>query len=150
MKKDIKEHKLRMVPGTYYVWIAGSCDYGHEERCSGGAYMMMLNDKVIETYVISDEHTTEFRMILTVMIHAMEVVPKGADIIFLSNVSYIEQNWDKEPTEKSANADLIKECLTLKGKHSNVRIKLVPFHKYHQLQETNNMAHDAMIKLRNR
>jgi len=139
-----------MTPDTYYVWVAGSCDYGHEERCSGGAYIMMQNDEVIETYIISDDQTTEFRMILTVMIHTMEVVPEGADIVFLTNVSYIQQNWDKEPTEKSANADLIKECLTLKGKHSNVTIKVVPFHKYHQLQETNNMAHEAMIKLRNR
>jgi len=150
MIKQNKEIKLKMTPDTYYVWVAGSCDYGHEERCSGGAYIMMQNDEVIETYIISDDQTTEFRMILTVMIHTMEVVPEGADIVFLTNVSYIQQNWDKEPTEKSANADLIKECLTLKGKHSNVTIKVVPFHKYHQLQETNNMAHEAMIKLRNR
>ncbi len=33
--KTEKEHKLRMTPGAYYVWCGGSCDYGHEERCSG-------------------------------------------------------------------------------------------------------------------
>ena len=146
--KQTKDIKLKMSPNIYYVWVAGSCDYGHEERCSGGAYMMMQNDKALETFVISDDHTTEFRMILRVMCHAMEVIPEGSIIVFLTNVSYIQQNWDKEPTEKSANADLIKACITLKGKHSGVTIKLVPFHKYHHLQDTNNLAHEAMIKQR--
>ena len=44
--KQQKEHKMRMTPGTYYVWCGGSCDYGHEERCSGGAYIMQKDDPV--------------------------------------------------------------------------------------------------------
>jgi len=108
----------------------------------------MLNDNVIETYVVSKDHTTEFRMILTVMRHAMEIVPKESKIVFLTNVSYIQRNWDKPPTDTSANADLIQECIKVKDRHNSVSTKLVPFHKYHQLQETNNMAHKAMIKLR--
>ena len=75
-----KEYKLRTNPGTHYVWVAGSCDYSHEERCSGGAYLMQLNDKTIESYAISDDHTTEFRMILSAMIHAMQVSP--ADVVY--------------------------------------------------------------------
>lgn len=139
-----------MTPGTYYVWVAGSCDYGHKERCSGGAYIMVMDDDVIETYVVHDAHTTEFRMILTVMIHAMEVIPNNSNIVFLSNVSYIQQNWDKDPTDKSANADLIMDCILTKERHANVLVKLVPFHKYHQLQEVSNLAHEAMIELRNK
>ena len=54
--KQLKDHKLRTTPGIYYVWCGGSCDYGHEERCSGGAYNMQKDDEVIETYVISDNH----------------------------------------------------------------------------------------------
>jgi len=143
-----KENTLRMAPGTYYVWIGGSCDYGHEKRCSGGAYFMQQNDKIIETYVISDDHTTEFRMILSVMIHAMTVIPEGEDIVFLTNVSYILQNWDKEPTEKSANPDLIKECIKMKGNYNSVTVKLVPFHKYQLLPETHELARKAMINHR--
>lgn len=148
--KQQKEHKMKMTPGVYYVWVSGSCDYGHEERCSGGAYTMMLNDEIIETYVTSDDHTTEFRMILSAMIHAMESLQEGSDIVFLTNVSYIQQNFDREPNEKSANPDLINECRRLKEKHHSIEVKLVPFHKYHLLSETNRMAHEAMINLRNK
>ena len=143
-----KEHKLRTTPGTHYVWVAGSCDYAHEERCSGGAYLMQLNDETIESYVISDDHTTEFRMILSVMIHAMQVLPSDSDIVFLTNVSYILQNWDRQPTATSANADLINLCLSEKERHHSVTVKLVPFHKYQLLSITHEYAHEAMINHR--
>lgn len=142
--------KLRMSPDTYYVWVAGSCDYGHEERCGGGAYIVVMESRVIETYVVREVHTTEFRMILTVMMHAMEMIPNGSTIVFLSNVSYIQQNWDREPTDQSANADLIRDCILTKERHANVSVKIVPYHKYRQLQEANDMAHEAMIELRNK
>lgn len=145
-----KEHKLRMVSGTYYVWCGGSCDYGHEERCSGGAYIMQKDNAVIETYVISEDHTTEFRMILSVMIHAMETIPENSDIVFLTNVSYIQQNFDKKPTETSANADLIYNCIGLKAKHNSITVKIVPFHKYPLLPKTHELAHEAMKNHRNR
>ena len=144
-----KEYKLRTTPDTHYVWVAGSCDYAHEERCSGGAYLMQMNDETIERYVISDDHTTEFRMILSVMIHAMQVLPANSDIVFLTNVSYILQNWDRQPTDKSANADLINECLSEKERHHSVTVKLVPFHKYQLLPMTHELAHEAMINHRN-
>lgn len=142
--KTEKEHKLRMTPGTYYVWCGGSCDYGHEERCSGGAYIMQKDNEVIEIYVLSDDHTTEFRMILSVMIHALEVIPEGSDIVFLTNVSYIQQNFDKQPTETSSNADLINACIALKHRHNTIKVKIVPFHKFSQLPETHELAHQAM------
>ena len=139
--------KPKYEEGTYYVWVGGSCDYGHEERCSGGAYIMEKDGKVIDEYVISDDHTTEFRMILTVMIHAMEVILEGSAIVFMTNVAYI-QNFDKEPTDKAANADLIRDCISVKEKHKSVIVKLVPFHKYTQMPRTHEMAHEAMMKLR--
>jgi len=142
--KQQKEHKLRMSPGTYYVWCGGSCDYGHEERCSGGSYILQRNDETLETYVISDDHTTEFRMILSVMIHAMDVIPEGSDIVFLTNVTYIFQNFDKQPTDTSANADLINECISMKRKHNDVSVKIIPFHKYKLLPQTHELAHEAM------
>lgn len=75
--KQQQELKLRMLPDVYYVWCGGSCDYEHAERCSGGAYIMQKDEKIVETYTLSEEHTTEFRMILSVMIHAMDVLPAG-------------------------------------------------------------------------
>lgn len=137
--------RLRTEPDTTYVWVGGSCDYAHEERCSGGAYLMQQGDEIIDRYTTSDDHTTEFRMILGAMIHAMEQTTQPASIVFLTNVSYILQNWDKTPTEKSANSDLIVQCIRLKALHTSVTVKLVPFHKYTRLIETHQMAHNAML-----
>ena len=39
---------------TYYVWIGGSCDYGHKERAGGAAVVIEHNGKVISRDVISD------------------------------------------------------------------------------------------------
>ena len=146
--KQQQELKLRMQPDVYYVWCGGSCDYGHAERCSGGAYIMQKDEEIVETYTLSEEHTTEFRMILSVMIHALEVLPAGSDIVFLTNASYIQQNFDKMPTDKSANADLISRCIALKEKHRSLSVKIVPFHKYPLLPQTHEMAHEAMKKRR--
>ena len=134
-------------PTTYYIWLGGSCDYGHQERYGGGAYLIEYQGKIMETYVISDVHTTEFRMMLSVMIHALECLPEGSDICFLTNVSYL-QNFDKTPTEKSANADLIEQCIAVKQRHAAVLLRLVPYHKYPQLPETHRIAHEAMLQLR--
>ena len=127
-----EEHTLRMDAGIYYVWVAGSCDYAHQERCSAGAYIMQLDNKLLHTFTLGDSYTTEFRMILSAMIHAMKRVPAGSDIVFLSNVSYIQQNFSREPSDKPrANADLLQEC------------------RYNTLQEANRLAHQAMEEQRN-
>ena len=47
---------------TYFVWIGGSCDYGHKERAGGAAVVIEQNGKIISKDVIADLHTTEFRM----------------------------------------------------------------------------------------
>lgn len=148
--KQASVHTLRMQPDVYYIWVGGSCDYGHEERASAGAYIIQQNNETVETYVISDDHTTEFRMILTVMAHAMEVLPLNSNIVFLTNVSYILQNFDREPDEKSANPDLINCCRSLKARHQSVEVKLVPFHKYPPLPETHDLAHQAMLEHRSK
>ena len=149
MMKQNKPIKLRMDAVTYYIWVGGSCDYAHVERAGGGAYIMEKDGNVVDTYVTTDQDTTEFRMMLTVMLHAMAVVPDGSSIVFLTNVSYI-QNFDKEPTDASANADLIRECIAAKERHTSVVVKTVPYHKYAQLPETHDMAHRAMLKLRDK
>lgn len=44
---------------TYYVWIGGSCDYGHKERAGGAAVMIEHNGSIISRDVISDLHTKD-------------------------------------------------------------------------------------------
>ena len=141
-----KKVTFRMKPDTYYIWCGGSCNYASKRRESGGAYIMKKEGMPAETYVISDIETTEFRMILQVMIHAMEVITEDSDIVFLTNVAYI-QNFDASPTDKSANADLIQQCISLKEKHRQVSVKVVSYHKYPQLPRTHELAHQAMKKI---
>ena len=87
---------------TYYVWIGGSCDYGHKEptnearaesqarlgyalqgggrrsqRAGGAAVVIEHDGSIISRNVISDLHTTEFRMMLTLMVKVMSELPDG-------------------------------------------------------------------------
>lgn len=111
---------------------------------------MQLDNKLLHTFTLGDSHTTEFRMILSAMIHAMKRVPAGSDIVFLSNVSYIQQNFSREPSDKPrANADLLQECRSMQANHHSITVKLIPFHKYNKLQEANRLAHQAMEEQRN-
>ena len=157
---------------TYYVWIGGSCDYGHkgpthearaetklvwalpckkeedESQRAGGAAVVIEHDgSIISRDVISNVHTTEFRMMLTLMVKVMNELPDGSDILFLTNAAYI-QNFDKTPTAKSANTDLISQCIEAKTRHSSVSVKIVPYHKSPLLIETHDMATEAMAKTR--
>ena len=59
--------------------------------------MIEHNGNIISRDVISDLHTTEFRMMLTLMVKVMQKIPGGSDILFLTNAAYI-QNFDKTPT----------------------------------------------------
>lgn len=133
---------------TYYVWIGGSCDYGHKERAGGAAVVIEQNGKVISKDVIVDLHTTEFRMTLSLMVKVMNELPEGSDILFLTNAAYI-QNFDKAPTAKSANPDLITQCIESKQRHNSVSVKIVQYHKNPLLIETHDTSTEAMKKLRN-
>lgn len=128
---------------TYYVWLGASCDYAHKERVSSGAYRAELDGKVIDSYVCTDDHTTEFRMLLTAMIQAMETLPEFSDIVFITNVAYL-QNFNREPTSDTANADLISRCRELIPRHTSVSVKIVPYHKYPVLSELHQLTHQAM------
>ena len=132
---------------TYYVWIGGSCDYGHQERAGGAAVVIEQNGKVISKDVIADLHTTEFRMMLSLMVKVMNELPEGSDILFLTNAAYI-QNFDKAPTAKSANPDLITQCIESKQRHNSVSVKIVQYHKNPLLIETHDTSTEAMKKLR--
>ena len=157
---------------TYYVWIGGSCDYGHKERDGGAAVVIeqaehqeqretglnavgkrkkkangQHNGNIISRDAISDLNTTEFHMMLTLMIKVMQELPEGSDILFLTNVAYL-QNFDKTPTAKSANPDLIVQCIKKKKRHNSVGVKIVQYHKSPLLIETHNMATEAMAKAR--
>ena len=157
---------------TYYVWIGGSCDYGHKERAGGAAVVIELieqreqsqtclnsaesrqkktkgqhNGNIISRDVISNLHTTEFRMMLTLMVKVMQEIPEGSDIIFLTNAAYI-QNFDKTPTAKSANPDSIIQCIEEKKRHNSVGVKIVQYHKSPLLIETHDRATEAMAKTR--
>ena len=61
---------------TYYVWIGGSCDYGHKERAGGAAVIIEHDGDIISRDVIADLHTTEFRMMLTLMVKVMDELPE--------------------------------------------------------------------------
>ena len=132
---------------TYYVWIGGSCDYGHKERAGGAAVVIEHGGSIISHDVISDLHTTEFRMILTLMVKVMYELPDGSDLLFLTNAAYI-QNFDKTPTAKSANPDLITQCIKAKAQDNSVSVKIVQYHKSPLLIETHDMATEAMAKTR--
>lgn len=132
---------------TYYVWIGGSCDYGHKERAGGAAVVIEHNGNIISHDVISDLHTTEFRMMLTLMVKVLHELEAGSDILFLTNAAYI-QNFDKTPTAKSANPDLILQCIEEKKRHNSVGVKIVQYHKSPLLMETHDMATEAMSKTR--
>ena len=142
---------------TYYVWISGSCDYGHKERAGGAAVVIENNGKAISRDVISDLHTTEFRMMLTLMVKVLNELEAGSDILFLTNAAYIQtacldepsaNNFDKTPTAKSANPDLILQCIEEKKRHNSVGVKIVQYHKSPLLMETHDMATEAMAKTR--
>lgn len=79
------------------------------------------------------------------MIKVMQEIPEGSDILFLTNAAYI-QNFDKTPTAKSANPDLILQCIEEKKRHNSVGVKIVQYHKSPLLMETHDMATEAMAK----
>ena len=150
-KKYLRTLKIKIImiqdTSTYYVWIGGSCDYGHKERAGGAAVVIEHNGNIISRDVISDLHTTEFRMMLTLMVKVMQEIPEGSDILFLTNAAYI-QNFDKTPTAKSANPDLIIQCIEEKKRHNSVGVKIVQYHKSPLLIETHDRATEAMAKTR--
>ena len=133
---------------TYYVWIGGSCDYGHKERADGAAVIIEQDRKIISKEVIADLHTTEFRMMLALMVKVMNELPEESAILFLTNAAYI-QNFDKAPTPKSANPDLIAQCIESKQRHDSVSVKIVQYHKSPLLIETHDTSTETMKKLRN-
>jgi len=63
-----------------------------------------------------------------------------------SGGAYI-QNFDTTPSDKSANTDLIKQCIALKSRHRQVSVKVVSYHKYPQLPRTHELAHQAMREI---
>lgn len=134
-------------PEIYYAWIGGSCDYGHKERAGGAAVVVEHQGMLVCRDVIGDLHTTEFRMMLKLMVKIMKELPEGSDLVFLTNAAYV-QNFDKTPTAKSANPDLIKECIEAKKRHNSVAVNIVAYHKNPLLIETHALATEAMAKVR--
>ena len=141
---------------TYYVWIGGSCDYGHKERAGGAAVVIEHDGSIISRDVINNMHTTEFRMMLTLMVKVMQEIPESSNILLLTNAAYI-QNFDKTPTSKSANrtsseskdasslaisaesrgrkaranSDLIIQCIEEKKRHNSVGARLCNITRVH-------------------
>ena len=128
------------------VIVAGDCGFGFE-RAGGAAVVIEHNGNIISRDVISDLHTTEFRIMLTLMVKVLHELEAGSDILFLTNAAYI-QNFDKTPTAKSANPDLILQCIEEKKRHNSVGVKIVQYHKSPLLMETHDMATEAMSKTR--
>lgn len=131
----------------YKIWIGGSCDYGHKERAGAAACIIEHEGQTIRKDVVSDLHTTEFRMMLTLMVKTMGELPEDSVLIFMTNAAYI-QNFDTTPKSKSANPDLILQCIEGKKKHHSVSVKIVPYHKSPLLIETHDRSTEAMKELR--
>ena len=55
---------------------------------------------------------------------------------------------DKTPTAKSANPDLIGQCIEAKSRHNSASVKIVQYHKSPLLIETHDMATEGMAKTR--
>jgi len=132
---------------SFNIWIGGSCDYGHKERAGAAAAIIEQEGAEVARRETADLHTTEFRMMLTLMVDLMASLPEQSDLLFLTNAAYI-QNFDRTPTAKTANADLIRQCIDGKRRHSSVRIKIVAYHKSPLLMETHTMASGAMERKR--
>ena len=81
------------------------------------------------------------------MVKVILEIPEDSDILFLTNAAYI-QNFDKTPTSKSANRDLIVQCIEEKKRHNSVGVKIVQYHKSPLLIETHDRATEAMAKTR--
>ena len=131
----------------YKIWIGGSCDYGHKERAGAAACIIEYEGQTLRKDVVSDLHTTKFRMMLTLMVKTMAELPKDSELIFLTNAAYI-QNFDTPPTSKSANPDLILQCIEEKKRHHSVSVKIVPYHKSPLLIETHERSTETMKMLR--
>ncbi|MCL4101881.1 hypothetical protein [Fibrobacter sp. HC4] len=139
---------MKFEKDTLYVWVGGSCDYGHKERAGGGAYIAEtfatdskdgVGGKIVDTYTTSDFNTKEFQMIYRAMDHVLEKFGTSEchassenragtfeKIVFLSNVQYI-QNYPKP---------------------ENVEIRILPYHKFPRQKEVHDMASQAMRDLR--
>lgn len=131
----------------YKIWIGGSCDYGHKERAGAAACTIECGGETICKDVVSDWHTTEFRMMLALMVKTMDEMPECSELVFLTNAAYI-QNFDTPPTSKSANHDLILQCIERKKKHRSVSVNIVPYYKSPLLVETHRRSTKAMKELR--
>lgn len=138
---------MNQAAGTYYIWIGGSCDYGHVERAGAAAAIVELDGNIILRRQIADLHTTEFRMILKLMAQLMNELPEGSVIAFLTNAAYI-QNFDRVPGAKTANPDLIADCIVAKKRHSSVTVKIVTYYKSPLLVETHEISTEAMKRKR--
>lgn len=128
---------------TYYVWIGASCDYQRTDRPSAYAYIIEREGRVLSRCTSGSLESTEFRMILRGMADAMDFLPENSDIVFLTNVAY-SLNFDREPTGKSANADLVLRCMEAKKRHLNVGVRIVKYHKSPYLIESHGMATETM------
>lgn len=152
-----------------YIWVGGSCDYGHKERAGGGAYIAEIYDellsslsndarcslsnkshgssrdqsaKVIDTYTTADFNTKEFQMIYRAMDHALE--------------KFNEQSSTK-PDTPAQQAQFPHKIVFLSNvqyiqnypKHENVEVRILPYHKFSQQKQVHDLASEAMRKLRN-
>lgn len=143
-----------------YIWVGGSCDYGHKERAGGGAYIAQIFEneskdsaraKTIDSYTCAEFDTTEFKMIFKAMSRALEKFGSAnnsnrepaantttfSKIVFLSNVQYI-LNFEFQHPETNSDGDSPKTS-----------VKILPYHKFEQQKDVHDMASNAMRELRN-
>ena len=105
--------------------------------------------RTIGREAISDLHTTEFRMMLTLMVKVMRHLPEASDLLFFANDAFI-MSFDEVASAMAANPDWVQQCIEAKARHRSVAVKIVAYHKSKLLIETHAMATEAMAQTRKR
>ena len=64
---------------TYYVWIGGSCDYGHKERAGGAAVVIKHNGNIISRDLGAFFRSLRSRSLKSLRISVFKISPGTQD-----------------------------------------------------------------------
>lgn len=148
---------MKFEKNILYIWVGGSCDYGHKERAGGGAYIAEIFEEeskdgsgatVIDTYTTSDFSTKEFQMIYRAMDHALEKFSTAPD--------NSEDSGDLADSAAALRTHSFTKIIFLSNvqyiqnypKPENVEIRILPYHKFSRQKDVHDMASKAMRDLR--
>ena len=100
---------------TYYVWIGGSCDYGHKERAGGAAVVIELMEQREQSQ--RELNSAESRQKKTKSQHDGSIISRDV-ISDLHTTSSVVKSWDEYEQRITFDDDtLVKsnEIIDIKG-----------------------------------